>query len=551
LPGRKVDDNIARVRYSIPGVGLISPPPHHDIYSIEDLAQLIYDLKNVNPHARISVKLVAEVGVGTVAAGVAKAHADVILISGYDGGTGASPISSIRHAGIPWELGLSETQQVLVMNDLRSRVRLQVDGKLQTGRDVAVGALLGAEEFGFGTTPLIAMGCIMMRKCHLNTCPVGVATQDPELRKKFQGQPEHVINFMFYVAEDLRRIMAELGFRKFDEMVGRVDCLVQRKDIDHWKAKGIDLSSVLYNPPMPSHVGRRCTQAQNHGLDAALDSQLIEQAREAIENRAPVTFSMTIRNVHRTVGAMLSGEIARRHGSAGLPDDTIRIQFQGCAGQSFGAFLAKGVTLTLEGEANDYVGKGLSGGRLIIYPPRNSQFVPEENILVGNVCLYGATSGEVYFNGMAGERFAVRNSGASAVVEGVGDHGCEYMTRGTVVVLGRTGRNFAAGMNGGIAYVLDRTGEFVEVCCNRTGVDLESVTDPGEVEILRRLIMRQAEFTGSPQAKLILLNWEATLPKFIKVFPHEFKRVLGIPRIPADVLVARAETQVQGQVTRG
>jgi glutamate synthase (NADPH/NADH) large chain len=551
LPGGKVDEIIARVRFSIPGVGLISPPPHHDIYSIEDLAQLIYDLKNVNSKARISVKLVAEVGVGTVAAGVAKAHADVILISGYDGGTGASPISSIRHAGIPWELGLSETQQVLVMNDLRSRVRLQVDGKLQTGRDVAVAALLGAEEFGFATMPLIAMGCIMMRKCHLNTCPVGVATQDPDLRKKFQGQPEHVINFLFYIAEDLRRIMAELGFRKLDQMIGRVDCLVQRKDIDHWKAKSIDLSSVLYNPPMPSHVGRRCTQAQDHGLDNALDSKLIEQANAAIENRVPVSFSLPIRNVHRTVGAMLSGQIARRYGSEGLPDDTIRIQFHGCAGQSFGAFLTKGVTLTLEGEANDYVGKGLSGGRLIIYPPRNSQFVPEENILVGNVCLYGATSGEVYFNGMAGERFAVRNSGGTAVVEGVGDHGCEYMTRGMVVVLGRTGRNFAAGMTGGIAYVLDRSGEFVEVCCNRADVDLEPVTDPKDVEILHRLIVRQSEFTDSPQAKWILLNWEATLPKFIKVFPHEFKRVLGIPRAPENVLITQDGMPAQGQVVRG
>jgi glutamate synthase domain-containing protein 3 len=534
-------------------VGLISPPPHHDIYSIEDLAQLIYDLKNVNPRARISVKLVAEVGVGTVAAGVAKAHADVILISGYDGGTGASPISSIRHAGVPWELGLSETQQVLVMNDLRSRVRVQVDGKLQTGRDVAVAALLGAEEFGFATTPLVAMGCIMMRKCHLNTCPVGVATQDPELRKKFQGQPEHVINFLFYVAEDLRRIMAELGFRKLDEMIGRVDCLVQRVDVEHWKAKGIDLSAVLYNPPMPSHVGRRCTQAQDHGLDDALDGKLIEQTSEAIENLTPVSLSLPIRNVHRTVGAMLSGEVARRHGSAGLPDDTVRIHFHGCAGQSFGAFLAKGVTLTLEGEANDYVGKGLSGGILVIYPPRNSRFVPEENILVGNVCLYGATSGEVYFNGMAGERFAVRNSGATAVVEGVGDHGCEYMTRGMVVVLGRTGRNFAAGMTGGIAYVLDQFDEFTAVCCNRTDVDLEPATEPKDIEILHRLISRHAELTKSPQAEWILKNWEATLPRFIKVFPHEYKRVLGIPRISTGVLVAQAEKRAEahGQVIGG
>ncbi|HVA94849.1 MAG TPA: glutamate synthase large subunit [Candidatus Dormibacteraeota bacterium] len=550
LPGHKVDDVIARVRHSIAGVGLISPPPHHDIYSIEDLAQLIFDLKNVNPQARISVKLVAEVGVGTVAAGVAKAHADVILISGYDGGTGASPISSIRHAGVPWELGLAETQQVLVMNDLRSRVRLQVDGKMQTGRDVAVGALLGAEEFGFATAPLIAMGCIMMRKCHLNTCPVGIATQDPELRKKFAGQPEDVINFLFYVAEDLRRIMAELGFRKVDEMIGRVDCLVQRKDVDHWKAKNIDLSSVLYNPPMPSHVGRRCTQAQDHGLYDALDAKLIEQASEAIQNLTPVSLSLPIRNVHRTVGAMLSGQIARHHGSAGLPDDTIRVQFHGCAGQSFGAFLAKGVTLTLEGEANDYVGKGLSGGRLIIYPPRKSRFVAEENILVGNVCLYGATSGEAFFNGMAGERFAVRNSGATAVVEGVGDHGCEYMTRGLVVVLGKTGRNFAAGMTGGIAYVLDQTGEFASVHCNRTDVDLEPAADAKDVELLHALITRHAEFTGSPQAKWILKHWDATLPKFIKVFPHEYKRVLGIPRVPAGVLAAQAG-KTQGQVIRG
>src|SRR6202142_1340965 len=421
LPGHKVDDVIARVRHSIAGVGLISPPPHHDIYSIEDLAQLIHDLKNANPKARISVKLVAEVGVGTVAAGVAKAHSDVILISGYDGGTGAAPISSIRHAGIPWELGLSETQQVLVLNDLRSRVRLQVDGKLQTGRDVAIAALLGAEEFGFSTAPLIAMGCIMMRKCHLNTCPVGVATQDPELRKKFNGQPEHVINFFFFVAENLRRVMAELGFRSLNEMVGRVDCLVQRTDIDHWKAKGIDLSSVLYNPPVPGHVGRRCLQAQDHGLDQALDRKLIEMTEDALENGTPVSLSMPIRNIHRTVGTMLSGEIASRYGSRGLPEDTIRVQFTGCAGQSFGAFLAKGVTLTLEGDGNDYVGKGLSGGKVIVYPSRKSEFVLEENILIGNVCLYGATSGEAYFGGMAGERFAVRNSGATAVVEGVGD----------------------------------------------------------------------------------------------------------------------------------
>jgi glutamate synthase domain-containing protein 2/glutamate synthase domain-containing protein 1/glutamate synthase domain-containing protein 3 len=551
LPGHKVDEVIARIRHSIPGVGLISPPPHHDIYSIEDLAQLIYDLKNANERARISVKLVAEVGVGTVAAGVAKAHADVILISGYDGGTGASPISSIRHAGIPWELGLSETQQVLVMNDLRSRVRLQVDGKLQTGRDVAIAALLGAEEFGFSTAPLISMGCIMMRKCHLNTCPVGVATQDPELRKKFAGKPEHVINFFFFVAEDLRKIMAQLGFRKVDQMVGHVHCLVQRKDVEHWKAKAIDLSSVLYNPPLPHHVGRRRTQAQDHGLESALDRILVKQLAENIENRTPVTLTMPITNVRRAVGTMLSGEIARRWGAAGLPDDTIQLHFTGCAGQSFGAFLAKGVSLTLEGEANDYVGKGLSGGRLVIYPPRTASFVAEENILIGNVCLYGATSGEAFFNGMAGERFAVRNSGATAVVEGVGDHGCEYMTNGLVVVLGRAGRNFAAGMTGGIAYVLDQVGDFPAAYCNRAEVDLEQVGDAEDIKLLHRLISRHGELTGSAQARWILQNWETMLPKFIKIFPHEYKRVLGVPRVPAGLLVAQAGTQARGQAIRG
>jgi glutamate synthase domain-containing protein 2/glutamate synthase domain-containing protein 1/glutamate synthase domain-containing protein 3 len=549
LPGHKVDEVIARVRHSIPGVGLISPPPHHDIYSIEDLAQLIYDLKNVNPQARISVKLVAESGVGTVAAGVAKAHADVILISGYDGGTGASPISSIRHAGIPWELGLSETQQTLVMNDLRSRIRLQVDGKLQTGRDVAIAALLGAEEFGFATLPLISMGCIMMRKCHLNTCPVGVATQDPVLRKKFRGQPEHVINFFFYIAEDLRQIMAQLGFRKLDEMVGRVDCLTQRRDIDHWKAGGLDLSAVLYNPHVPTRVGRHCTIKQDHGLEKSLDYQLIGHAHEALDRGKKVSISLPIRNTHRAVGAMLSGEIARRYGEAGLPDDTIRAQFTGSAGQSFGAFLAKGVTLTLEGEANDYVGKGLSGGRLIIYPPRNSSFQPEENILVGNVVLYGATSGEVFFNGMAGERFAVRNSGATAVVETVGDHGCEYMTRGTVVVLGKTGRNFAAGMTGGIAYVLDETGEFVRVRCNRASVDLDPVIDPQDIDLIHSLITRHAELTESPRAKWILDNWETMLPKFIKVFPHEFKRVLGVKRTPVAVEPAQPKKDSTTEAT--
>ncbi len=529
LPGHKVDETIARVRHSIPGVGLISPPPHHDIYSIEDLAQLIYDLKNVNPRARISVKLVAEVGVGTVAAGVAKAHADVVLISGDSGGTGASPLSSIKHAGAPWELGLAEAHQVLVMNDLRGRIRLQTDGKLQTGRDVTIAALLGAEEFGFSTAPLVAMGCIMMRKCHLNTCPVGIATQDPALRAKFQGTPENVVNFFFFIAEQVRQYMAQMGFRSFDEMVGRVDMLDVRQANEHWKAKDIDLSAILYYPEMPSRIARRCVQAQDHGLSEALDYKLIEFARESIDSGTPIEIKLPIRNVHRTVGAMLSGEIARKHGSAGLPDDTIRFQFSGSAGQSFGAFLAKGVTLELEGDANDYVGKGLSGGRLIVYPPRTATFQPEENILIGNVALYGATSGEAFFNGMAGERFAVRNSGARAVVEGLGDHGCEYMTRGLVVVLGKCGRNFAAGMSGGIAYVLDEKGDFAEKRCNTAAVDLEPV--PAEdIDLLYSVINHHVEATESVRGKWVLENWENMLPKFVKVFPHEYKRVLGIAR---------------------
>jgi glutamate synthase domain-containing protein 2/glutamate synthase domain-containing protein 3 len=538
LPGYKVDEVIARVRHSIPGVGLISPPPHHDIYSIEDLAQLIYDLKNANPRARISVKLVAEVGVGTVAAGVAKAHADLVLISGHDGGTGASPLTSIKHAGIPWELGLSETQQVLVLNDLRSRIRVQTDGKLQTGRDVTIAALLGAEEFGFSTAPLVSMGCIMMRKCHLNTCPVGIATQDPALRKKFQGTPENVINFFFYIAEEVRQWMSKLGFRNMDEMVGRVDKIEMRPAVDHWKARGLDFSSILYNPVVPRKVGRRCTIAQDHGLEQALDYKLIDHAKEALEQGTHVEFKMPIRNVHRTVGAMLSGEIARRYGSEGLPDNTIRFQFTGSAGQSFGAFLAKGVTLTLEGDANDYVGKGLSGGKIIVYPPRTSTFLPEQNMLVGNVVLYGATSGEAYFNGMAGERFAVRNSGATAVVESVGDHGCEYMTKGLVVVLGRAGRNFAAGMTGGIAFVLDEFGEFSNVLCNKASVDLEPVTDPADLQALQNLIANHVEATTSPRGQWILENWLELAPKFVKVFPHEYKRVLGIPRAAQSVPAA-------------
>jgi glutamate synthase domain-containing protein 3 len=530
LPGHKVDDYIARLRHSIPGVGLISPPPHHDIYSIEDLAQLIYDLKNVNPQARIAVKLVSEVGVGTVAAGVSKAHADVVLISGDTGGTGASPLSSIKHAGIPWELGLAEAQQVLLLNDLRSRIRVQTDGKLMTGRDVVIAALLGAEEFGFATVPLITMGCIMLRKCHLNTCSVGIATQDPELRKKFTGQPEHVINFFFFIAEQVRQHMADLGFKKLDQMVGRVDMLDVQPALDHWKARGIDLSTILYNPPMPSRVARHCTQGQDHGLQSALDHKLIEAAQPALENREPVEVSFPIRNVHRTVGAMLSGEIAKKFGSDGLPEDTMRVQLTGSAGQSFGAFLAKGVTLNLEGDANDYTGKGLSGGRLVVYPPKKSTFKAEDNIIIGNVVLYGATSGEAFFSGVAGERFAVRNSGATAVVEGVGDHGCEYMTNGLVVVLGSCGRNFAAGMSGGIAYVYDEKGEFTEERCNLSIVDLEPVIEPRDIEQLHELIARHQQLTGSRRAKKILDTWMEALPRFIKVFPHEFKRVLGVSR---------------------
>jgi glutamate synthase (NADPH) large chain len=551
LPGHKVDDVIARLRHSIPGVGLISPPPHHDIYSIEDLSQLIFDLKNVNPQARIAVKLVAEVGVGTVAAGVSKAHADVVLISGDSGGTGASPLSSIKHAGIPWELGLAETQQVLLLNDLRSRIRVQTDGKLQTGRDVTIAALLGAEEFGFATTPLITMGCIMLRKCHLNTCPVGIATQDPVLRKRFTGQPEHVINFFFFIAEQVREYMAQMGFRTFDEIVGRVDMLDAQPALDHWKASGLDFSAILYNPPLPARVARHCVHQQDHGLNAALDHKLIGLSRTALESMTPVEHSMPLRNVDRTVGAMLSGEIARRHGSAGLPEDTVRFNFHGSAGQSFGAFLAKGVTLTLEGDANDYVGKGLSGGRLIMFPPRESRFLAEENILLGNVALYGATSGESFFNGVAGERFAVRNSGATAVVEGVGDHGCEYMTNGLVVVLGSCGRNFAAGMSGGIAYVYDERGDFSTRRCNGTSVDLETVVDHADADGLRELIERHAELTGSRRAKMILGNWAEVLPRFVKVFPHEYKRVLGVAANASVVAVPNQQSALIGQAQHG
>jgi glutamate synthase domain-containing protein 2/glutamate synthase domain-containing protein 1/glutamate synthase domain-containing protein 3 len=552
LPGHKVDEVIARTRHSIPGVGLISPPPHHDIYSIEDLAQLIYDLKNVNPQARIAVKLVSEVGVGTVAAGVSKAHADVVLISGDNGGTGASPLSSIKHAGLPWELGLAEAQQVLLLNDLRSRIKVQTDGKLQTGRDVVIAALLGAEEFGFATMPLISMGCIMMRKCHLNTCAVGIATQDPVLRARFKGQPEHVVNFFFFIAEQVREHMAKLGFRTVDDMVGHVEKIDANLADAHWKAKGIDLSSILYAPTLPSRVARRKMQAQDHGLGQALDHALIAKAKPALEAKTPVTGNFAIRNVHRTVGGMLGGEIARRYGSAGLPDETIHFKFNGSAGQSFGAFVPNGVTLELEGDANDYLGKGLSGGHIIAYPPKTSSFLPEESILVGNVVLYGATSGEVFLNGIAGERFAVRNSGATAVVEGVGDHGCEYMTNGRVVVIGSTGRNFAAGMSGGIAYVYDDRGDFSTRRCNKTSVDLESLVADEDVALVRGLLERHRDLTGSPRAAWILEHWPEAQQRFIKVFPHEYKRVLGVPRAeavyvspttPSPLVAATAEVQ--------
>ncbi|MBE9504820.1 MAG: glutamate synthase large subunit [Proteobacteria bacterium] len=525
LPGHKVDEVIARVRHSTPGVGLISPPPHHDIYSIEDLAQLIHDLKNSNNRADISVKLVAEVGVGTIAAGVSKAKAEKVLISGYDGGTGASPVSSIKHAGLPWELGLSETQQTLVLNDLRGRIKVQVDGQLKTGRDVAIGALLGADEFGFATTALISMGCIMLRKCHLNTCSVGVATQDPELRKKFTGKPEHVVNFLTFIAEELREIMAELGIRTIDEMTGRADLLDTRKAVEHWKAKGLDLSSLLHVPKMPKNIATRNIHGQDHELEKALDNELLNLAKPALEGGEKVAIALPIRNINRTVGTLLGSEISRRYGGDGLPDDTITCTFRGTAGQSFGAFVPKGVTLILEGDANDYVGKGLSGGRLVVRPPHGSTLIPEENIIAGNTILYGATRGELFLNGIVGERFCVRNSGANAVVEGVGDHGCEYMTGGRVVVLGETGRNFAAGMSGGIAYVLNEFNHF-EKLCNMSMVDLERVEDKEEETFVKGLIEKHLAFTGSPKAKAILDDWQAFVQRFVKVMPIEYRRVL-------------------------
>ncbi len=542
LPGHKVSDYIAQVRFSVPGVGLISPAPHHDIYSIEDLAQLIHDLKNANPAASISVKLVSEVGVGTVAAGVSKAKADHVTISGHDGGTGASPWSSIKHAGTPWELGLAETQQTLVLNRLRGRIAVQVDGQIKTGRDVVVGAMLGADEFGFATAPLVVEGCIMMRKCHLNTCPVGVATQDPVLRKRFQGRPEHVVNFFFFVAEEAREIMAKLGVRTMNELIGRSDLLEMKKGIEHWKARGLDFSRIFHQPQIDAGVARYKSEEQDHGLAGALDHRLIELAKSALERGQRVAIDMPIRNVNRTVGTMLSWEIAKRYGHAGLPDDTIHIKFAGSAGQSFGAFLAKGITLDLIGDTNDYCGKGLSGGRIVVQPSPKFRGEPSENIIVGNTVLYGAIAGEAYFRGVAGERFAVRNSGASAVVEGTGDHGCEYMTGGTVVVLGMTARNFAAGMSGGIAYVLDEDGSFARRC-NTSMVQLEPVLTEAEQEaklargiwhlgeadevLLKRLVEKHARYTGSAQAKKILDGWAQYRRKFVKIFPHEYRRALG------------------------
>jgi glutamate synthase (ferredoxin) len=530
LPGTKVYPWIAKTRHTTAGVGLISPPPHHDIYSIEDLAELIHDLKNGNREARISVKLVAEVGVGTIAAGVSKAHADVVLISGYDGGTGAAPQTSIAHAGLPWELGLAEAHQTLVLNNLRSRIVVETDGQLKTGRDVIIAALLGAEEFGFATAPLVSVGCILMRVCHLNTCPVGVATQDPRLRERFSGQPEHVVNFMRFIAQDMRELMAQLGFRTVEEMVGRVDRLEPRKAIDHWKARGFDFSNILYQPDVGEEVGRYHSDAQDHGLDKSLDvTTLLELCRPALEHGTSVRATLPIRNVNRVVGTITGSELTRRYGAAGLPDDTIRLKFTGSAGQSFGAFLPPGMTLHLEGDANDYVGKGLSGGRLIIHPPAGSAFAAEDNIIIGNVALYGATSGEAFIRGMAGERFAVRNSGVDAVVESVGDHGCEYMTGGRVVVLGRAGRNFGAGMSGGVAYVLDEAGDFPNRV-NMQMVGVERLEDAAEIAAVRALVQRHLELTGSQRARTLLGRWDTVVPEFVKVMPRDYKRVLACVR---------------------
>ena len=526
LPGRKVDEYIAKLRHSTPGVGLISPPPHHDIYSIEDMAQLIHDLKNANRAARISVKLVSEIGVGTIAAGVTKAKTDHLVIAGHDGGTGASPLTSIKHAGLPWELGVAETHQTLVMNNLRSRVRLQTDGQIKTGRDVAIAALLGAEEYGFATAPLITLGCIMMRKCHLNTCPVGIATQDPELRKKFAGKPEHVVNYFFMVAEELREIMAELGLRKVDEMIGRVDLLEMDQAIDHWKAKGLDLSAMLAPAEKVfPNTGVYCTEKQDHGLDKALDQELLKLAAKSLETGEKVDIELPVININRVVGTILSNEVAKRFGEEMLPEDTINIKLNGSAGQSLGAWLAKGISITVEGDTNDFVGKGLSGGKIIVYPPKKSTFKAEDNIIAGNVCLYGATSGEAYFRGIAAERFCVRNSGADAVVEGIGDHGCEYMTGGRVAILGKTGRNFGAGMSGGVAYVWNPDGDF-EKQCNSETFELETVSDEADIADLKSLISKHQQYTGSTVAEALLKDWDRSLKQFVKVMPSDYKRVL-------------------------
>jgi glutamate synthase (NADPH/NADH) large chain len=532
LPGHKVDDWIGRVRHATPGVGLISPPPHHDIYSIEDLAQLIFDLKNANRKARINVKLVSKAGVGTIAAGVTKAKADVVLISGHDGGTGASPISSIKHAGLPWELGLAETHQTLVKNKLRSRVVVQADGQMKTGRDIAIAALLGAEEWGVATAALIVEGCIMMRKCHLNTCPVGVATQDPELRKRFTGDPDHVVNFFRFIVQELREIMAELGFRTVNEMVGQVDNLQMRDDIKHWKFNRLDLSPVLYKEPASAYTGLYCSEEQDHGLSDVLDWKLLEAAKPAIDEKKNVIASFDIKNTDRTTGTILSNEITKKYKGNGLPDDTIHFNLTGTAGQSFGAFTTKGITLELEGDANDYFGKGLSGAKLIIYPPASALFVPEENSIIGNVAFYGATSGESFIRGKAGERFCVRNSGANVVVEGVGDHGCEYMTGGRTVILGDTGRNFAAGMSGGIAYVYDVKGKFAEIC-NTEMVDLDEC-DLDDKNELFTMIQAHYGYTGSTVAKFILDDLDNQLKNFVKVFPKDYKKALKQTALPKE-----------------
>src|SRR5436190_2423857 len=533
LPGHKVDEWIGRTRHTTPGVGLISPPPHHDIYSIEDLAQLIYDLKNSNRNARINVKLVSKAGVGTIAAGVAKAKADVILISGHDGGTGASPISSIRHAGLPWELGLAETHQTLVKNKLRSRVVVQADGQMKTGRDIAIAALLGAEEWGIATAALVVEGCILMRKCHLNTCPVGVATQDPELRKRFRGNPDHVVNFFKFIVQELREIMAELGFSTVNEMIGHVDSLQQREDIWHWKYRRLDLSPILYKEPASLYTGLYCSELQDHELEEVLDWKLLDAAKPALERTDRVYREFAIKNTDRTTGTILSNEVTKKFRGGGLPDDSIHFKFTGTAGQSFAAFNTKGLTLELEGDANDYCGKGLSGARLIIYPPKTAKYKPEENIIIGNVAFYGATSGEAFIRGKAGERFCVRNSGVHAVVESVGDHGCEYMTGGRVVVLGDTGRNFAAGMSGGIAYVYDVKGKFADNC-NQEMVDLDPLEEEDAL-VLRQMISKHYGVTDSTVAKFILDDFENQLKNFIKIFPKDYKKVLAKKAVNVEV----------------